>query len=241
MICEVSTIAASVLCAFLKAVDCVGNAVDSILRNSQRINKLDVRLSVGGFRLSDKELFEDAKCIVEPLQRLRNIGRPRLHGLYEGSKDTPCFTGVSYPTLWSTPQLSTEKIRPGPGRASFDDYKDLWERCLSQTAEGPLPRPQLSRVFDEFKKFYTALPFVIPDVTLKSRRNGYLHRARVACETGDIIGFITIRDELLNHWSQYLECETRRKRNIDSIISQMLRIESNIQGSSQPASLGVGP
>jgi len=102
-------------------------------------------------------------------------------------------------------------------------------------------------VFEEFKKFYTELSSAVPDVTAipdgtsKFRRNGHLHRARVACATGDIPGFRNICSELIKYWYSYWACETRRKHNIDAIISRMLGIGSNPQGSSQPSSLGVGP
>lgn len=114
----------------------------------------------------------------------------------------------------------------GPGQPEFDAYKKKWERWLSQNAPTSLgKKAPIRAMFTEFKMFYTCLSSFTPEITQRTGRHTFLHRARVARENQDIEGFRHLRNELIEYWYAYLEQEEAKKDAMNSKLSRMLDMD----------------
>ncbi|KAF2735115.1 hypothetical protein EJ04DRAFT_552172 [Polyplosphaeria fusca] len=215
--------------------DYVRVAVNGILAKSRNLCKLNVRLGIASFTWGDEELIENARLLVGPFERLRNVRQPKLCGVFGGITRVPYMVNMPSPPyatatpasrqstpLCSVPRLPTHHVLAGPGNTHFDLYREQWERWLSQEAFGLPKKPPIASMFSSFKEFYSRLSSIVPDVMDRVGKFAFLHRARVARENEDVEAFRHLRNELIEYWYAYLEREEAKKNDMDSRLSQML-------------------
>lgn len=223
--------------------DYVGVVVSGILAKSRYLCKLNVRLGLSKFAWESDVLLANFKAIFGPFERLRNVNQPRFRGIYEG---TPQYNNIItlplHPppppsplsrvgprhlsrvgALCSVPQLpTTNPLRVADDQA-FEDYRLEWERSISLKSSISLVRkPAIRTMFTEFKEFYTKLSTITPEVTARTGKHAFLHRARVAREQENVTAFRLLRNELIEYWYTYLEQVERRKEDMDARLSRML-------------------
>ncbi|KAF2477342.1 uncharacterized protein BDR25DRAFT_339279 [Lindgomyces ingoldianus] len=239
--------------------DYVGAAVTGILSKARNLCRLNVRLGLSKFRWSDEELLSNTKCLVAPFNRLRNVRQPRFRGVFDGTTRTPYMINIASPaiqlgpsagpaglglappkpSLCSVPQFPMRTLLLGPGNIEFDQFREGWESCLSQTADGPPKKAPIRNMFIEFKKFYCELSTVVPEVMQRTGRRAFLHRARVARENEDLEAFREVRNELIIYWYTYLEQEEAKKDDMNARLSRMLDADTySSTGSEQPQRRG---
>lgn len=85
-------------------------------------------------------------------------------------------------------------------------------------------------MFTTFKDFYTHLSTSVHEITARSGRHAFLHRARVAREQEDVEAFRHLRNELIQVWYMHLDREERTKREMGERLARML------EGDCYPAS-----
>jgi type II secretory pathway pseudopilin PulG len=204
--------------------------------------------------------LSNAKLLFNPFERLRNVRQPTLGGVFSGRPDSnsmyPIERGVgrcsiatgsgcmpstlpAYYELCSVPSLPTDNPVLSPGIPAFDAYAAEWSRQISsEGSANVIQEPPIRKMFTEFRNFYTEFAQHVPDITLKSGRHTFLHRARVAREQEDVIAFRAIRTELLEYWKKHLEDQERKKRSMEARIARFLQSDkypSHVWEESSPA------
>ncbi|KAF2704001.1 hypothetical protein K504DRAFT_168855 [Pleomassaria siparia CBS 279.74] len=218
--------------------DYVGVVVAGILSKSRNLCRLNVRLGLSKFKWTPEDLLANTKTLVGPFERLRNVRQPKLCGVFDGATaenlmvNFPLIAGPSGFTdpnrareltrLCLVPKLPTRIVLIGPRDPKFDEYKHRWEKRISEIANTLPEKPPIKRMFSEFKRFYTKLATLVPDVAHRRGKKAFLHRARVARENENVESFRHLRNELIEYWYLYLEQEEQRKKHMNLHMSQML-------------------
>lgn len=132
-----------------------------------------------------------------------------------------------YYELCSVPSLPTNEPVLLPGMPELDVYAARWSNLISaESSANVTQEPMIRKMFTEFRNFYTELSTQVPDITLKTGRHTFLHRARVAREQEDVIAFRAIRKELLEYWDRYLEGQERKKRTMEARIAKFMQSDT---------------
>ncbi|KAF2106506.1 hypothetical protein BDV96DRAFT_507853, partial [Lophiotrema nucula] len=213
--------------------DYVRVAVNGILAKSRNLCRLNVRVGFSKFDWGEDRLLDNAKLLVGPFERLRNVRQPRLLGVFDGTTRSSFMIHIPQlpnqdssirrtTPLCSVPKLPVQSILAGPGSAAFDTYREKWERWVSHETSGLPKKPPIEAMFTEFKDFYSRLSYLVPDITQRHGRMAFLHRARVARENEDVEGFRHLRNELIQYWNLYLDQEEQKKNEINARMSRML-------------------
>ena len=232
----------------LTTADYISVVVSGILAKAKKLYKLQVRLCLADFVWEEEQILSNAKLLLSPFERLRNVRQPSLGGVFNGKPNNNSMYRVetvtarspisighgciqsslpSYYELCSVPSLPTDNPVLFPGMPAFDAYSDDWRRQISSEGSANVtPEPLIRKMFTEFRNFYTELAGHVPDVTFKTGRHTFLHRARVAREQEDVIAFRAIRAELLRYWHTYLENEKRKKRTMQTRIVRFLESDT---------------
>lgn len=130
----------------------------------------------------------------------------------------------AYYELCSVPSVPTDEPILFPGMPEFDTYNAKWTGQISSPSSiNLIQEPLIRRMFTEFRNFYTELSNQVPDITLKTGRNTFLHRARVAREQEDVLAFRAIRKELLEYWDRYLDIQEQKKHAMEARITKFLQ------------------
>ncbi|KAJ6280759.1 hypothetical protein J3E71DRAFT_220679 [Bipolaris maydis] len=225
--------------------DYISVVVSGILAKAKNLYKLQVRLCLADFAWQEEQILSNSKLLFSPFERLRNVRQPTLGGVFTGRPDsnsmypierttgryplaagTGCIQSAlpAYYELCSVPSLPTDHPVLLPGIPAFDAYATEWRRQISSKGTANvLQEPLIRKMFTEFRNFYTEFANHVPDITLKSGRHTFLHRARVAREQEDVIAFRAIRAELLDYWTKHLEDQERKKRTMETRIARFLQ------------------
>ncbi|KAH7109086.1 hypothetical protein B0J11DRAFT_239329 [Dendryphion nanum] len=224
--------------------DYIGVTVSGILALARNLCRLNVRIGFAGFKWTQEELLKNMKSLAEPFERLRNVRQPRLCGVFDGFRDRNYMTTISAHShqntpyrpnrdLCSVPPLTTDTFLLCPSNTGFELYRAKWEKWVAHTASTSLcQKPPIRAMFTEFKKFYTKLMPIVPEVTFRHGRHAFLHRARVAREHENVEELRHLRNELVQYWCLYLEREEEKKTDMDKQLSSML--ETDIYPSQEP-------
>ncbi|KAF1841321.1 uncharacterized protein K460DRAFT_358101 [Cucurbitaria berberidis CBS 394.84] len=215
--------------------DYVSVVVSGILAKSHHLCKLQVRLCLADFKWQEEQIMTNAKLIVSPFERLRNVRQPHLAGVFFGRPYHNSMLSVQRPPhsttkgplnpppICSVPPFLTHLPVMLPGMAAFDAYTADWARCMSASSSAPVcKKPPIREMFTEFKDFYSKLSNIVPDITYRNGRHTFLHRARVAREQENVAQFRHLRNELIQFWYAYVEQEERKKTDMNSRLSKML-------------------
>ncbi|KAF2131863.1 hypothetical protein P153DRAFT_285407 [Dothidotthia symphoricarpi CBS 119687] len=220
--------------------DYVSVVVSGILGKARNLCKLQVRLCLADFEWTFDQVLTNTKLIVGPFERLRNVRQPRFAGVFFGKPDShmvhirrtrcsrrtqcsPSNRPHCSPSIYSVPPLPTQKTVLVAGMPLFDAYTADWEHRISSNASSSVVKNSPIRaMFTAFKDFYSKLALIHADVTRKSGRNSFLHRARVAREQEDVDAFRLLRNELIQYWHAYVEQEERKKNDMNMRLNRML-------------------
>jgi hypothetical protein len=226
--------------------DYVSVVVSGVLAKSRNLCKLQVRLCLADFDWPHQDILTNTKIIVGPLERLRNVRQPQLVGVFMGRPPHNHMLTVQRPAQLSIHGVTMDRPAPAcsvpalptyspvliSGMPDFDTYAADWARWISSSSASPVTIESPIRVmFTEFKDFYTKLSIVVPDVTYRSGKHAFLHRARVAREQEDVEDFRHLRNELIQYWYMYTEQEELKKNDLNARLSRML--ESDIYPSQE--------
>lgn len=171
--------------------------------------------------------MSNAELLVGPFERLRCVRQPHLVGVFDnaepscayGQRHRPC-NNTSNRCI--TPTLPDVRPTLGPGTPIFDAFATEWKhRIASQGPYRILSRPPIRSMFTEFKAFHNKLAYLVPALLQQRGRNELLHRARVAREHEDIVGFRAVRADLMQHWYQYLERQENERNLMNAALSRM--------------------
>jgi hypothetical protein len=211
--------------------------VSGVLAKSRNFCKLQVRLCLADFDWPHEDILANTKIIVGPLERLRNVRQPQLLGVFVGKPPHNHMLTVQRSTqlvvhgsivdrpspVCSVPALPTHSPVLVSGMKDFDAYTADWARWISSSSASPITAKSPIRVmFTEFKEFYTKLAIVVPDVTCRTGKHAFLHRARVAREQEAVEDFRHLRNELIQYWYMYLDQEELKKNDLNTRLSRML-------------------
>ncbi|XP_014551072.1 hypothetical protein COCVIDRAFT_44101, partial [Bipolaris victoriae FI3] len=228
--------------------DYISVVVSGILAKAKNLYKLQVRLCLADFGWHEEQTLSNSKLLFSPFERLRNVRQPTLGGVFTGRPNsnsmypierttgrypiapgTGCVQSAlpAYYELCSVPSLPTDNPVLLPGIPGFDAYAAEWRRQISSKGiANVLQEPLIRKMFTEFRNFYTEFANHVPDITLKSGRHTFLHRARVAREQEDVIAFRAIRAELLDYWTKHLDDQERKKRTMETRIAKFLESDT---------------
>jgi hypothetical protein len=213
--------------------------VSGILAKSKNLCKLQVRVCLADFQWEQDQILANARLLVSPFERLRNVRQASLGGVFEGKPDNNSMYSVgrggvnivdaqpgSY-AICSVPSIPINNLVLAPGIPPLNTYAANWRRWISATGSTPMTEdPQIRRMFTEFKDFYTHLSGIVREVTYRNGRHTFLHRARVAREQEDVIAFREIRSELIQYWEMYLDREEQKKKDMDQRLGNLLSSDS---------------
>jgi hypothetical protein len=213
--------------------------VSGILAKSKNLCKLQVRVCLADFQWEQDQILANARLLVSPFERLRNVRQASLGGVFEGKPDNNSMYSVarggvnivdaqpgSY-AICSVPSIPINNLVLAPGIPPLNTYAAHWRRWISATGSTPMTEdPQIRRMFTEFKDFYTHLSGIVREVTYRNGRHTFLHRARVAREQEDVIAFREIRSELIQYWEMYLAREEQKKKDMDQRLGNLLSSDS---------------
>jgi hypothetical protein len=216
--------------------DYVSVVVSGILAKSKKLCKLQVRLGLDDFQWDEYNTLSNAKLLFNPFERLRNVRQPSIGGVFDGRTNNNSIYSVipgtsqiysaptgHYENCCSVPSLPTNKPILAAGIPAFDTYAAEWKRQISSESSAAITEePPMRMMFAEFRNFYTELANYVPDVTFRSGRHTFLHRARVAREQEDVIAFRSIRNELIHYWEAYKSNEERKKQEMDRRLGKLL-------------------
>ncbi|KAF2034505.1 hypothetical protein EK21DRAFT_56574, partial [Setomelanomma holmii] len=211
--------------------DYLSVVVSGVLAKSRNLCKLQVRLCSADFDWTHEQILANTKLILGPFERLRNVRQPQILGIFTGrpyqnnmlTVQRPVRSLGSLAPICSVPALPTYTPVMMPGMPDFDAYVSNWARWISSNSSSPVTsKPPIRAMFTEFKNFYSQLSYVVPDVTHRSGRHAFLHRARVAREQEDVESFRHLRNELIQYWYAYLDQEERKKNDMNARLSIML-------------------
>ncbi|KAF2438771.1 hypothetical protein P171DRAFT_436684 [Karstenula rhodostoma CBS 690.94] len=226
--------------------DYIGVVISGILSKARNLCRLNVRLGFSKFIWTQEELYTNIKTLIGPFERLRNVRQPRFLGVYEGTPQTNFMISLPVPShaanssiaavgsphlrpstpLCSVPQLPTKAPLFICTEPEFVEYRNNWERWIaSASATSLVSKPPIRAMFTELKEFYTRLAATVIDVTARSGRHAFLHRARVAREQENVEAFRHLRNELISYWEAYLEQEERKKDDMNRRLSRMLDVD----------------
>ncbi|KAF2837836.1 hypothetical protein M501DRAFT_936896, partial [Patellaria atrata CBS 101060] len=200
------------------------------LKRSRGLNRLNVKLDIDtGFNWEQQQLITNAKILLEPFLKLRQVGHPCLRDIGRVSISSPAryqskttvFAprinyGTNYMPRCVVPYIPSTAIED----ITWQNYQQDWEKCLQSNTPTPARSP-MYRMFMEMKKFYKELTGSLTGLS-KGGRDDWLHRARVAREQDDLQGFYDVRKEMVDTWQLYLEGEEAKKNILTNALSKML-------------------
>jgi hypothetical protein len=198
--------------SLLIPTDYVSVVVSGILAKSKKLCKLQVRLGLDDFQWDEEHILSNSKLLLSPFERLRNVRKPSIGGVFDGRPNNNSVYSVipgtsqiysastgHYENCCSVPSLPTNKPILAAGMSDFDRYAAEWKRQISLESSSTITEePPIRKMFAEFRNFYTELANYVPDVSFRSGRHTFLHRARVAREQENVIAFREIRNELIH-------------------------------------------
>lgn len=207
--------------------DYVTIIVSGVLAKARRLQNLTVTIETKHQRIDPRETIDDARLLIAPFSRLRCVRKPRFGGVYHDHNLTPAHVHEHYGGFTNGPKCATasaEKPIPvlTPDMPYFQIFAGDWERALASDAPtNLLPKSPMINLFVEFKNLHNSIVDIAPD-TARLGRRCFLHRARIAREQEDIVGFRAVQAELLACWRQHLESQARGKREVDKAMQRML-------------------
>ncbi|KAF2274590.1 uncharacterized protein EI97DRAFT_103138 [Westerdykella ornata] len=212
--------------------DYVAVAVSGILGKAEHLSRLEIRICFCDFDWTQDKLLTNARCVLGPLQRLRNVLKPTLHGIYALSGfSTPSSRFVAQQHLLSLHDCAFSKSRMlvGPGNKAFDEYKAMLETALAQKANtSVIEKSRIHAMFIGLKDFYAQFLKMAPsEVGLpRQGKESFIHRARVAREMEDLETFRLLQNELVQAWLDYLERWARQKQSLSQSLARMLAMDT---------------
>ncbi|KAF2691425.1 hypothetical protein K458DRAFT_324752 [Lentithecium fluviatile CBS 122367] len=217
--------------------DYIGVVVSRFLCKSRKLYQLNVRLAISKFDWNDEELLANVRTLFGPFERLRNVTKPHISGVFLGTPQVNVMVALPLPTvtgnplparctpptpICSVPPLPAETLVPIWENQAFCVYRWEWQRQITEVSSSSLrPQPPIYAMFNKFREFYTRLAALCPDVIRRGGKTAFLHRARVAREQENVVEFTALREELIKHWCAYMEQEKIKKEGINICLARL--------------------
>ncbi|KAJ4337545.1 hypothetical protein N0V95_008307 [Ascochyta clinopodiicola] len=210
--------------------DIVSVVVSGVLAKARRLRNLQVRVNLTKSYWVPRLVLTITKLLVGPFERLRCVEKPRLIGTFCGDALAELYAQRHRPcndrhNRCTTPSLPTTPPIMGPETSTFDSYAAEWKRQISLSAPTKiLSKSPMTQLFMEFRTFHNTLAIIMPNI-VGSRSEAFLHRARVAREHEDIVGFRAVREELVQHWHHHLAQQTLERAEVNASLQRMFNAD----------------